>query len=60
MEIETLIRFDPYMHFGSDLLQKIYKEDQDYGLSQDVLWDISLRYPKHGYYFEDILEVRRR
>ena len=49
------------MHFGKDLLQILYKQDeQECSLSQDMLWDISQRYQKLGHYFDEILEVKMR
>lgn len=55
MEIAELIKFDPYMHFGKDLLHKVYEKNEQ--LSEDLLWDISLQYPMMESYFSDIFEV---
>lgn len=54
MEIEKLIRFDPYMNLGTKFLQRLYKNDQE-DLSLDILWDFSFYYPEKAELFSSIL-----
>ena len=59
IEVEELIRFDPYMHLNRELLQKLYQKDkQEQSLTQDLLWDFASCYPDRlnkACMFEEIL-----
>ena len=65
MDVEKLLRFDPYMCVRADLLKRILdKEGQDLDLPQDILWDLALCYRERAHFFADlfadILGVNRR
>lgn len=66
IEIEKILKFDPYMNLGEEYLQKLYKDDaQDQLISEVFLWEFSRCYtePEMTGWFEEILlseEIRRR
>lgn len=51
IEVEKLIRFDPYMCLGG-FLEKLYSKDN---LTEDFLWDFSSCYPQKSELFAAIL-----
>lgn len=62
MEVEQLIKFDPYMCVGADLLRRLYDEDkQNLSLTDDILWDFAACYPPDkAETFAEILGVCER
>lgn len=44
IEVDRLIKFDPYMCLSDTLLQKLYQNDEQ-DLDQDFLWSFSTCYP---------------
>lgn len=64
IEVDELIKFDPYMHLDREFLQRLYQPDkQDHSLTEDLLLDFSLYYRDKAKEFENILlddRVHRR
>ena len=54
--MEEIIKFDPYMSIGKEVLNKLYQKDrQDCALTQELLLEFSHWYPEKGDIFADIL-----